>query len=46
MLRDEVGSTGMQTTGEETGHEEIAECPQAHKLDNDHIENNLNHKVD
>ena len=46
MLCDEVGSTGMETTGKEAGHDEVAECPQSHKLDNDHIEYNLNHEVD
>lgn len=45
MLRDKVGSTGMQTTSEKTGHDEVTKRPQSHKLDDDRIEDNLNHEI-
>jgi hypothetical protein len=35
----------MQTTGEKTGHDEVTQRPQSHKLDDDRIEDNLNHEI-
>lgn len=46
VLRDKVGSTRMQTTSEEARHEEVTKCPHSHELDDDHIEDSLNHEVD
>jgi hypothetical protein len=46
VLRNKVGSTGVQTTGEETGHDEVTECPKTHEFYDDYIEDNLNHEVD
>ena len=40
-----MSSAGVQTTGEEARHEEVTERPQSHELDDDHIEDSLNHEV-
>ena len=46
MLCNEVGGAGVQTASEETRHDKVAKCPYSHELDDDHIEDNLNHEVD
>lgn len=46
MLCNEMASTWMQTTSEETRHDQIHQCPAPNSFDENNIENHLDYEVE